>query len=84
MTSFCECDLCKKMRKKTKYPLCEHCGKHHDTRLICPEMVHLFKPKDKISKCPYCHDRHDQRLTCREHIAVQMKQGKFKKAKTRR
>lgn len=65
------------MAKKQKYPLCEYCNKHHDTRRICPEKINLDKPK-----CPYCHNHHDHRLTCREHIAAQMKQGKFKKIKT--
>jgi len=33
------------MRRKHKHPLCEYCKEYHDTRLVCPEMTHLFRYK---------------------------------------
>ena len=44
--TFCQCDLCKKIAKKHKYPKCDHCGKHHDSRLCCPEMMGIIKKGD--------------------------------------
>jgi len=72
MTSYCKCGMCKKLRKTHKYPLCEHCGEHHDTSVICTEMKHLFQSKDSISLCKYCGKKHDERLHCLEQVKAKM------------
>ncbi len=50
--TFCQCDLCKEVQKKVKYPKCDICGEHHDNRLNCPPA--------NISAYEYHKDFHKQ------------------------
>jgi len=36
MLSFCDCETCKKIKKRMKYPKCDYCKEYHNTALICP------------------------------------------------
>lgn len=76
MTLFCQCEMCKEMAKKRKYPLCEYCNEHHDTRLCCPEMRHLIKDKkdkyEPVTLCPFCNRKHDERLHCKEYVKAKL------------
>ena len=47
MTSFCECELCKKMRMKIQHPKCSYCGEYHDNRLSCPEYKKIIRKEEK-------------------------------------
>lgn len=39
MVSFCDCETCKKIKKKIMNPECGYCGEHHDPRVHCIEEI---------------------------------------------
>ena len=58
MTSFCDCETCREVKKRLKYPKCSYCGKHHDTKMICPEYKEVVESTRLKDFCPSCNTRH--------------------------
>jgi len=51
MTSFCDCETCKKIKKMIKYPKCDYCKEHHDTKLVCPAYKKVLDSTGKNQLC---------------------------------
>ena len=45
MTSFCECDTCKKIKNRINNPECSYCHEHHDPSIHC---ISEMKQKNNI------------------------------------
>lgn len=57
MTSFCECDTCKEIKKRILNPRCSYCDERHDPRVHCiAEMKIRGLSKVASSRTKYIND----------------------------
>lgn len=50
MTSFCNCETCREIKKRIKNTKCSYCGDHHDPRIHC---IAEMKQKQSPSNLEY-------------------------------